>query len=196
MSDHDEQQSAPHRGKVLEALARAERQVFTRTAPKSANAQVQFLLTRVKGSAKALAERLGTSPRTIELYRAGALTIPQKHLRAAWGGGDGIRVTTPGQSAGTRGGGHLQRNDGGRDGLLRIHVHGRSSDDGRERQITTDISPYVKQILELQEAGATEEELLPIVAEAITELHFTGWGTRADGLHVDFAQVLRIDFRF
>ncbi|GAA2964038.1 hypothetical protein [Kitasatospora cinereorecta] len=35
-----------------------------------------------------------------------------------------------------------------------------SSDDGRERQITTAISPtYVKQILELQEAGATEEDL-------------------------------------
>ncbi len=84
MSDHEQQQqSAPHCGKVLEALARAERKVFTRPAPKSANAQVKFLLTRAKGSTKALAERLGVSRRTVERYRAGKLTTPQKRLQAA-----------------------------------------------------------------------------------------------------------------
>ncbi|MFH9758639.1 hypothetical protein ACH4MJ_28560 [Streptomyces anulatus] len=55
MSDH-EQQPAPGRGKVLDALARAERKVLTRPAPKSAKAQMKFLLTRAKGSTKALAE--------------------------------------------------------------------------------------------------------------------------------------------
>ncbi|MFJ4806659.1 telomere-protecting terminal protein Tpg [Streptomyces murinus] len=60
-----------------------------------------------------------------------------------------------------------------------------SSDDGRIRTITTPISPiYVKQILKMQEAGATEEELHPIVAEAITESYFAEWGTRADGLRL------------
>ncbi|MFG3019284.1 hypothetical protein ACGFZQ_12160 [Streptomyces sp. NPDC048254] len=55
-----------------------------------------------------------------------------------------------------------------------------SSDDGRERTVTTPISPtYAAHILQLQEAGATEEELHPIVAEAITESYFTEWGTRA-----------------
>ncbi|WBO68980.1 telomere-protecting terminal protein Tpg [Streptomyces camelliae] len=82
MSD-DEQQLAPRRGKVLEALARAERKVFTRPAPKSAKAQVKFLLTRAKGSTQALADRLGVSRRTVERYRAGKLTTPQKRLQAA-----------------------------------------------------------------------------------------------------------------
>ncbi|MFE2558298.1 hypothetical protein ACFXGT_20165 [Streptomyces sp. NPDC059352] len=41
-----------------------------------------------------------------------------------------------------------------------------------------------------------EEDLHPIVAEAITESYFTEWGTRADGLRADFTQVLKIDFRF
>lgn len=81
-SDH-EQQPAPRCGKVLEALARAERRVFTCPAPKSAKAQVKFLLTRAKGSTKALAERLGVSRRTVERYQAGTLTTPQKRLRAA-----------------------------------------------------------------------------------------------------------------
>ncbi|MEU0744584.1 HTH domain-containing protein [Streptomyces sp. NPDC006134] len=83
MSDHEQQQPALRRGKVLESLARAERKVFTRPAPKSAKTQVKFLLTRAKGSAKALAERLGVSRRTVERYRAGKLTTPQKRLKAA-----------------------------------------------------------------------------------------------------------------
>nr|WP_241847742.1 hypothetical protein [Streptomyces sp. CB02009] len=72
-----------------------------------------------------------------------------------------------------------------------------SSDDGRERQVTTAISPaYAKQILELQEASATEEDLHLIVAEAITEWYFTDWGTRAHGLAADFTQVLKMELRF
>lgn len=196
MSDHEQQQPAPRRGKVLEALARAERKVFTRPAPKSANAQMKFLLTRVKGSTKALAERLGVSRRTVERYRTGKLKTPQKRLQAAlveeteseWQ--PQVRAQARTQASASRG--------------MMVEVTAYfgftckgSSDDGRERQITTDISPfYVKQILELQEAGATEEDLHPIVAEAITESYFTDWGTRADGLRADFTSVTKIDFRF
>ncbi|AYV33020.1 hypothetical protein EES41_40310 (plasmid) [Streptomyces sp. ADI95-16] len=57
MTNDDAQQPAPGRGKVLAALSRAERKAFTRPAPKSAKAQMKFLLTRAKGSTKALAER-------------------------------------------------------------------------------------------------------------------------------------------
>lgn len=196
MSDHEQQQPAPGRGKVLEALARAEQKVFTRPAPKSANPQVKFLLTRVKGSVKALAERLGTSTRTIERYRAGKLKTPQKRLRAAlveeteseWQ--PQVRAQVREQAATSNG--------------MMVDVTARfgftctgSSDDGRERTITTEISPtYAKQILQLQEAGATEEDLHPIIAQAITESYFTEWGTRADGLRADFTDVQSIEFRF
>lgn len=44
---------------------------------------MKFLLTRTKDSAKDLAARLGTSRRTVERYRAGKLTKPQKRLQAA-----------------------------------------------------------------------------------------------------------------
>nr|WP_307819962.1 HTH domain-containing protein [Streptomyces sp. MC1] len=84
MSDHEQQQPAPRRGKVLEALARAERMVFTRPAPKSAKAQVKFLLTRAKGSTKALAERLGVSRRTVERYRAGSWRPRRSGSRPPW----------------------------------------------------------------------------------------------------------------
>lgn len=45
-----------------------------------------------------------------------------------------------------------------------------SSDDGRERTILTPNSPtHAAQIFQLQAAGATEEDLHPLVAQAITE---------------------------
>jgi hypothetical protein len=72
-----------------------------------------------------------------------------------------------------------------------------NSDDGRIRTITTPISPtYARQILDLQEAGATEEDLHPIVAEAVTESYFTEWGTRSDGLRADLTHVQAIEFMF
>ncbi|QNT98360.1 XRE family transcriptional regulator (plasmid) [Streptomyces griseofuscus] len=196
MSDHDQQQPAPRRGKVLEALARADRKVFTRPAPKSAKAQVIFLLTRAKGSTQSLAERLGVSRRTVERYRAGKLTTPQKRLRAAL-----VEETESEWQPQVRAQARQQASTSS--GMM-VEVTAYfgftctgSSDDGRERQITTAISPcYAKQILELQEAGATEEDLHPIVAEAITESYFTEWGTRAVGLRADFTHVSKIDFRF
>ncbi|MGW9238702.1 telomere-protecting terminal protein Tpg [[Kitasatospora] papulosa] len=195
MSDH-EQQPAPGRGKVLEALARAERKVFTRTAPKSAKAQMKFLLTRAKGSTKALAERLDVSRRTVERYRAGKLTTPQKRLQAAlaeeteseWQ--PQVRAQAREQASTSIG------------MMVDVTAHfgftcTGSSDDGRQRTITTAISPtYAKQILQLQEAGATEEDLHPIVAKAITESYFTEWGTRANGLRADFTDVQAIEFWF
>ncbi|MEV7683939.1 terminal protein [Streptomyces sp. NPDC088341] len=175
-SDHEQQQSAPRRGKVLEALARAERKVFTRPAPKSPKVQVKFLLRRVKGAANALAERSAVSRRAVERYRAGKLTTPQKRLQAvlvketesAWQ--PQVRAQAQAQAA-TSGG-------------MMVHVVASfgftasgSSDDGRIRHITTPISPtHAARILRLQEAGATEEERHPVVADAVTESYFTEWG--------------------
>ncbi|MEU2294043.1 telomere-protecting terminal protein Tpg [Streptomyces bacillaris] len=196
MSDHEQQQLAPGRGKVLDALVRAERKVFTRPAPKSAKAQVKFLLTRAKGSTKALAERLGVSRRTVERYRAGTLTTPQKYLKAAL-----VEETESEWQPQVRA---QAREQASTSGGMMVHVVAYfgftatgSSDDGRERHITTAISPtYVQQILQLQEAGATEEELHPVVAQAVTESYFTEWGTRAQGLRADFTHVQSIDFEF
>ncbi|MEU0308567.1 telomere-protecting terminal protein Tpg [Streptomyces cyaneofuscatus] len=129
MSDHEQQQPAPGRGKVLDALVRAERDRRSEHKPGSRRPP------------------------------SGGMMV---HVVAYFG------FTATG-----------------------------SSDDGRERHITTAISPtYVQQILQLQEAGATEEELHPVVAQAVTESYFTEWGTRAQGLRADFTHVQSIDFEF
>ncbi|MFD9359914.1 telomere-protecting terminal protein Tpg [Streptomyces sp. NPDC060031] len=195
MSDNEQQQPAPGRGKVLEALARAERKVFTRPTPKSAKSQVKFLLTRAKGSTKALAERLCVSRRTVERQRRAA-DDPQKRLQAAL-----VEETESEWQPQVRA--HARERAATSSGMM-VDVTAHfgftckgSSDDGRERTITTATSPtYAKQILEPKEAGATDEDLHPIVAEAITESYFTEWGTRAAGLRADFTDVQSIEFRF
>nr|MDT0524679.1 terminal protein [Streptomyces sp. DSM 41633] len=157
---------------------------------------VKFLLTRAKGSTKALAERLGVSRRTVERYRSGMLTTPQKRLQAAL-----VEETESEWQPQVRA---QAREQAATSGGMMVHVVAYfgfaatgSSDDGRERHITTEISPtYVQQILLLQEAGATEEELHPVVAQAVTESYFTEWGTRAQGLRADFTHVQSIDFEF
>ncbi|MFI1840130.1 telomere-protecting terminal protein Tpg [Streptomyces olivaceoviridis] len=148
MTINDSQQPAPRRGKVLEALARAERKVFTRPAPKSAKAQVKFLLTRAKGSTQALAERLGVSRHTVERYRAGTLTTPQKCPRAAL-----VEETESEWQPQARA---QVRHQAATSGSMMVDVTAYfgftctgSSDDGRERSVTTAISPtYAKQILD------------------------------------------------
>ncbi|WP_405444531.1 helix-turn-helix domain-containing protein [Streptomyces achromogenes] len=171
--------------------------MFTRPAPKSAKAQVKFLLTRAKGVTQALAERLSVSRRTVERYRAGTLTTPQKRLRAAVVGEKTESEWQPEVRAQAR---HQAATPS--DMMVDVTAYfgftcTGSSDDGRERSITTAISPTcAKQLLELQEAGATEEELHPIVAEAITESYFTQWGTRTVDLCADLTHVSENEFRF
>ncbi|GAB2991503.1 hypothetical protein GCM10023080_066560 [Streptomyces pseudoechinosporeus] len=192
----DTQPPAPRRNRVLDALKRAERKVFTRPAPKSAKAQVEFLYTRAKQSTKALAEQLGVSTRTVQRYRAGQQTKPQKRLQATL-----VEATESQWQPQVRA---RARERAATSSGMMVEVTAYfgftctgSSDDGRERTITTPISPtYAAEILRLQEAGATEEDLHPVVAEAITESYFTEWGTRADGLQADFTDVQSIDFQF
>ncbi|WP_234376620.1 hypothetical protein [Streptomyces sp. CB01201] len=100
-------------------------------------------------------------------------------------------MATTGQSPSACTGVHLQGDDGEGDAYCGFTGTG-SSDDGRERQITTDIpSIYVRQVLELQETGETQKGLHPIVAES----YFTKWGTQAEGFRADSTSVLSISFR-
>ncbi|MBK3568968.1 HTH domain-containing protein [Streptomyces sp. MBT62] len=199
MIDSDDTQQptpVPRRNKVLDALVRAERKVFSRPAPKSAKAQIEFLYKQAKQSTKALAEQLGVSTRTVQRYRAGQQTKPQKKLQAAL-----VEKTESQWQPQVRA---QARERAATTGGMQVEVYAYfgfactgSSDDGRERYISTAISPiYAKQILQLQEAGATEQQLHEVVADAITDSYFTEWGSRAKGLRADFTHVRSINLKF
>lgn len=73
-------QAARTRAKIMEGVARAERALFTRPAPKSPRAQMKFLRKRERGSTKSLAERLGVFRKTVQRYLSGA----DAGRRACW----------------------------------------------------------------------------------------------------------------
>ncbi|MFE6744124.1 telomere-protecting terminal protein Tpg [Streptomyces tubercidicus] len=178
-------------GRFREALQRAEHAVFTRPVPKSAQARIEFLYTRAKGSTKAVAERLGVSQRTVQRYRQGSSSKPHKRLQAAletetaqeWQ--PQVRAQARAHAAATGG--------------LRIETRAvfgfsgarGSSDDGRTRRIAIRASPSATaRILAAQADGATDEELHPLVAQALAESYFQG------GADVKFEDFDYIDFSF
>ena len=69
-------------GEIEDALKRAAANTATRPIPKSAQAQMRFLLKTEKGSTRALAARLGVTQRTVERYLKGTLRRPRKDLAA------------------------------------------------------------------------------------------------------------------
>lgn len=64
-----------------DSLDRALEKVFTRPAPKSAQAQMKYLVKQLKGT-KAAATALGVSQRTVERYVKGQLKRPRQDLAA------------------------------------------------------------------------------------------------------------------
>ncbi|MEE6269112.1 helix-turn-helix transcriptional regulator [Streptomyces diastatochromogenes] len=190
------QTPASRPSKIRAALARAERALFTRPAPKSAKSQMKFLRTRANGSNEALAERLGVSRSTVHRYLTGASTKPHRRLQEAltyeteeqWQ--PQVRAQAR-QRAATSGGLVITCR-----ATFGFTADG-TSDDGRVRDIITAVSPsHAARILDAKEHGATDEELQPLLAEAVTESYFRAGGTIHAGLRADFQDVEHLDISF
>ncbi|MFF1699290.1 telomere-protecting terminal protein Tpg [Streptomyces sp. NPDC058257] len=172
-----------------ESLDRAVEQAFTRPIPKSAQAQMKYLVKQLKGT-KAVAQALGVSQRTVERYVVGKLKRPRKDLagrleravRKRWqpqirakakkraASSDGIVVSTRARFGFTAAPG--------------------SSDDARVRHITQALSPrWAEQLFEARDQGATEQQLLNIAAQGLGEHYFRDNGRRAHDLMVEFTDV-------
>ncbi len=65
---------------VEEELGRAVQQAFTRPVPKSAGAQMRYLVRQHRGSTQQVAELLGISRRTVERYVKGRIKHPRPQL--------------------------------------------------------------------------------------------------------------------
>ncbi|MER6738936.1 telomere-protecting terminal protein Tpg [Streptomyces puniciscabiei] len=196
MTDDDVQRAIGIRAKIMDGLARAERALFTRPAPKSARAQMKFLRTREKGSTKALAERLGVSRKTVERYLSGASKRPQKRLQAAL-----VKETEAEWQPQVRA---QARQRAATSGGLVISCRAYfgfgpsgTSDAGRVRDISVAVSPsHAAAILAAQEAGATDSDLHKLVAEAIADAYFRQGGGRRAGVEVEFKDVEWLDIAF
>ncbi|MFF3177978.1 telomere-protecting terminal protein Tpg [Streptomyces sp. NPDC057900] len=196
MTDDDVTRAARTRAKILDGLARAERALFTRPAPKSARAQMKFLRTRERGSTKSLAERLGVSRKTVQRYLSGASTKPNKRLQAAL-----VEETESEWQPQVRA--QARQRAASTGGLIiscrayfGLGPEG-TSDAGRVRDITVAVSPsHAAAIIAAQEESATESDLHDAVAEAIADAYFRQGGGGRAGLEVKFADVERLDITF
>ncbi|PKW11833.1 hypothetical protein SAMN05428944_0933 [Streptomyces sp. 1222.5] len=70
-----------------------------------------------------------------------------------------------------------------------------TTDDARLRHLTRALSPeYGACLFDAQAAGATEQQLRTITAEALGEVYFRDNGRRPHGLEVELTDVEQLDF--
>ncbi|WP_431046879.1 telomere-protecting terminal protein Tpg [Streptomyces sp. P1-3] len=180
---------------VGEGLDKAVQAAFTRPVPKSAGAQMRYLVKQYKGSTKQVAELLGITQRTVERYVKDQIKRPRKDLAARmerevkkrWQ--PQIRAKAR-KAAATTGG--IVIDTRARFGYTAAPG---STDDARLRHLTQALPPvYAARLFEAQEQGATERQLRDIAAEGLQEIYFKDRGRRAAGLLVEFTDVDYIDF--
>lgn len=178
---------------IGDALRRAVEGAFTRPIPKSAGAQMRYLVKQM-GSTKAVAGKLGVTQRTVERYAKGEIKKPRAALAQKMEGEVRRRWQPRNQAK--------ARARAAQSGIT-IETRARfgftaapgTTDDGRMRRITQPLSPeYADRLIAAQEAGAPDAQLQQIAAEGIGHGYFRDGGARAGGLAVDFTDIDYIDF--
>jgi hypothetical protein len=178
-----------------DGLEAAVQKAFTRPAPKSAGAQMRYLVKQLKGT-KPVAQMLRISQRTVERYVKDQIKKPRPDLAARlerevkkrWQ--PQIRAKAR-QKAATTGGIVI-------DTRARIGYTAPigSTDDARIRQLTVALPPqYAARLFGAQQAGATEQQLRQIAAEGLKEVYFQDSGRRAGSLdEVRLTDIEHIEF--
>ncbi|MEU0192219.1 XRE family transcriptional regulator [Streptomyces afghaniensis] len=179
---------------VGDGLDAALRKAFTRPIPKSAGAQMRYLVRQLKGT-RPVAELLGITQRTVERYVKEQIKRPrpdlaqrmEREVRKRWQ--PQIRAKAK-QAAATTGG--IVIDTRARFGYTAAPG---STDDARLRHLTVALPPrYAARLFETKEAGGTEQQLRDIAAEALGEVYFRDNGRRAHGLEVEFTDVEHLEF--
>ncbi|GGY35376.1 telomere-protecting terminal protein Tpg [Streptomyces djakartensis] len=178
-----------------DGLDAAVQKSFTRPAPKSAPAQMRYLVKQLKGT-KPVAQMLRISQRTVERYVKGQIKKPRPDLAARlerevkkrWQ--PQIRARAR-QRAATTGGIVI-------DTRARIGYTAPvgTTDDARLRHLTVALPPqYAARLFDAQQAGAADQQLRDIAAEALKEVYFQDSGRRAGSLEeVRFTDIEHVEF--
>ncbi|MFF4173920.1 telomere-protecting terminal protein Tpg [Streptomyces sp. NPDC001744] len=182
-------------GLIGDSLDEAVHQAFTRPVPKSAGAQMRYLVKRLGGT-KDVARLLRVSRRTVERYVKDQIKKPrpdlaarlEREVKARW---------QPQIRAGAR------RRAATTDGIV-IDTRARmgytapigSTDQDRVRHLTVAPPPvHAARLFEAQDAGASDDRLRQIAAEALREVYFQDGGRRAGSLEgVRFTDIQHLEF--
>ncbi|MET9592996.1 XRE family transcriptional regulator [Streptomyces sp. NPDC006516] len=177
-----------------EGLDRAVEQAFTRPVPKSAGAQMRYLVKQYKGT-RAVAQMLRVSQRTVERYVKDQIKRPRKDLalrlenevKKRWQ--PQIRAKAK-QAAATSTG--LVIDTRARFGYTAAPG---TTDDARLRHLTVALPPtYAARLFEARDRGDSDQQLRDIAAEGLQEVYFKDGGRRAAGLAVEYTDLEHIAF--
>ncbi|GGY17825.1 hypothetical protein GCM10010358_81450 [Streptomyces minutiscleroticus] len=178
-----------------DSLDAAVQKSFTRPVPRSAGAQMRYLVKQLKGT-RAVAQMLRISQRTVERYVKDQIKKPRPDLAARLEGEVAkrwqpqIRARARQQAATTGG--------------IVIDTRARlgytapigSTDQDRIRHLTVALPPqYAARLFDAQAAGAGDQQLQQIAAEALKEVYFQDGGRRAGQLEeVRFTDIEHLEF--
>ncbi|MET8128216.1 XRE family transcriptional regulator [Streptomyces sp. NPDC005065] len=177
-----------------DGLDKAVQRAFTRPIPKTAGAQVRYMVKQLKGT-RAAAEVLGISQRTVERYVKNQIKKPRKDLAARletevkkrWQ--PQIRAKAKERAASTSG---IVIDTRARFGYTAAPG---STDDARLRHLTVALPPtYAARLFDAREQGAPDQQLQEIAAEGLQEVYFRDGGRRAAGLLVEYTDLEHIEF--
>ncbi|WP_016828658.1 telomere-protecting terminal protein Tpg [Streptomyces viridosporus] len=178
-----------------DGLDAAVQKAFTRPAPKSAPAQMRYLVKQLKGT-RAVAQLLRISQRTVERYVKGQIKKPrpdlaarlEREVRKRWQ--PQIRARAR-QKAATTGGIVIDTR-----ARLGYTAPIGSTDEDRVRHLTVALPPqHAARLFDAQEAGAGDRRLQEITAEALREVYFQDGGRRAGSLEeVRFTDIEHLEF--
>ncbi|GGT44958.1 telomere-protecting terminal protein Tpg [Streptomyces chromofuscus] len=181
-------------GIVADGLDRASQQAFTRPIPKSAGTQMRYLVKQLKNT-REVADLLGVSQRTVERYVKDQIKRPRADLaqrltdavRARWQ--PQIRQRARRRAATTGG---LMVDTRARFGFTAAPG---TTDDARIRHLTVALPPqHAARLFNAQDAGASEQQLRTLAAEALGEVYFRDSGRRAHGLDVELTDIEHVAF--
>ncbi|MDN3271542.1 XRE family transcriptional regulator [Streptomyces sp. MA15] len=178
-----------------DGLDAAVHKAFTRPIPKSAGAQMRYLVKQLKGT-RAVAQMLRISQRTVERYVKDQIKKPRPDLAARlerevtkrWQ--PQIRARAR-QRAATTGGIVIDTR-----ARLGYTAPIGSTDESRIRHLTVALPPqHAARLFDAQQAGATDQQLQQIVAEGLKEVYFQDGGRRAGSLdEVRFTDIEHLEF--
>lgn len=178
-----------------DGLDAAVHKAFTRPAPKNAGAQMRYLVRQLKGT-KAAAQLLGITQRTVERYVKNQIKKPRPDLAARLER-EVKKRWQPQIRAKAR---HKAATTGG----IVIDTRARlgytapigSTDQDRLRHLTVALPPrYAARLFDAHQAGAGDQHLQQIAAEALKEVYFQDNGRRAGQLEeVRFTDIEHLEF--
>ncbi|MEV7465512.1 MULTISPECIES: telomere-protecting terminal protein Tpg [Streptomyces] len=189
-------------GLIEDRLEEAAETAYSQPIPKTLGARIRFLLKQEKGvsraeAARAVAEKIGKSQRTVERYRDDQIkttkpetaTVIEAEVKKLW---QPIVKAKKLQAAITTAG-------------IKVDVRGKfgftsprgTTNDPRYRRLSRRLdADTTRALYEAKQAGASEDELAQIVADGLRDDYFTDGGTRAQTLQqVELKTVDHIRFQ-